>query len=58
MDYRIPSLRKTPIQTIGMSQLRFDREGRVLLQQDYWDSAAGVYEHIPGIGGVVGAGRD
>ncbi len=40
------------IKTIGMTHLRFDREGKVIVHQDYWDNARGVFEHIP----VVGTG--
>jgi hypothetical protein len=43
----------SPDETIGMTQLRFDESGKVLFQQDYWDSAEGVYRHIPGIGWVI-----
>lgn len=42
-----------PIRTIGMSQLRFDDEGRVVLHQDFWDSTRGIFEHIPVVGGQV-----
>ena len=38
------------IETIGVSHIRFDKEGKVLVHQDYWDSARGVFEHIPIIG--------
>ncbi len=37
----------------GMSQLRFDSEGRVVLHRDFWDAASGFYEHIPGLGHVM-----
>ena len=33
--------------TIGITHLRFAADGRVAYHQDYWDSARGVYEHIP-----------
>ena len=36
--------------SIGMSHLRFDDDGKILLHQDYWDSAGGLFEHIPVIG--------
>ncbi|MFN3714489.1 MAG: nuclear transport factor 2 family protein [Alcanivoracaceae bacterium] len=39
--------------TIGMTHLRFNSEGRVVLHQDYWDSAEGLFIHIPLIGGLV-----
>ena len=38
--------------TSGVTHLRFDGEGRVLIHRDFWDAATGVYEHIP----VLGAG--
>lgn len=44
---------KEPVRTIGVSLLRFDREGRVVLHQDFWDPAAGFYEHLPVLGGVL-----
>lgn len=44
---------KAPVRTIGMTLLRFDREGRVVLHQDFWDSSAGFYEQLPVLGGVM-----
>jgi hypothetical protein len=38
--------------TIGMTHLRFDSEGKVVLHQDFWDSTRGIFEHVP----VMGAG--
>lgn len=38
--------------SVGMSHLRFDGEGRVLLHQDYWNAAAGLYQYVP----ILGAG--
>lgn len=38
------------VTTLGISLVRFDAEGRVLVQQDYWDSASGLFQHVPGIG--------
>ena len=39
--------------TIGMTHLRFDNNGQVVLHQDYWDSTEGVFSHIPIVGGLV-----
>lgn len=39
-----------PIETIGMSHVRFGVDGKVLVHQDYWDSSAGLFEHIPVLG--------
>jgi hypothetical protein len=33
----------------------FDESGKVILHQDYWDSASGFFEHIPIVGGVIKA---
>ena len=41
------------IETIGVSHIRFDRDGKVLVHQDYWDNARGVFEHIPVIGSGI-----
>lgn len=37
-------------QTIGMSHLRFNSQGLVVLHQYYWDSTAGLFEHVPLLG--------
>ncbi|MGE4070007.1 MAG: nuclear transport factor 2 family protein [Lysobacterales bacterium] len=42
-------------QTIGVSHIRFDSAGLVLLHQDYWDSTAGLFEHIPLLGAGIRA---
>ncbi|MCB1231702.1 MAG: nuclear transport factor 2 family protein [Verrucomicrobiae bacterium] len=47
-----------PIRTIGMSQLRFDEEGRVVLHQDFWDSTRGLFENLPVIGGPLKGIKD
>jgi hypothetical protein len=38
-----------------MSRVRFDAGGRVVLHQDYWDSASGLFEHVPVLGGLIRA---
>jgi ketosteroid isomerase-like protein len=54
MQTRAKALGKTMrASTMGMSHLRFDSEGKVVLHQDYWDSTEGVMVHIPIIGGLV-----
>jgi hypothetical protein len=40
-------------ETVGLSHLRFDAEGRVVYQQDYWNAADGLYEHIPLLGSLI-----
>ena len=56
MVYRSKKLSKNQdIVTIGMSHLRFDAEGKVILHQDFWDSARGIFEHVPLIGNGIRA---
>ncbi len=52
MDVRFKGSKKT-IRTIGMTHLMFDRDGRIVMHQDYWDSAAGFFEHVPVIGASI-----
>jgi len=42
-----------PLVSYGVTQFRFDNEGRVLLHRDFWDAATGLYEYLPGIGGAI-----
>ena len=44
---------KIDSKSIGMTHLRFDDDGRVVIHQDFWDAAGGLYEHLPLIGAVV-----
>ena len=40
-------------QSIGMSHIRFNAEGKVVLHQDFWDSTSGLFEHVPVLGAVL-----
>jgi SnoaL-like domain len=40
--------------TIGISHIRFNQQGLVNLHQDYWDSTAGIFEHVPVLGWLIG----
>lgn len=42
--------REITSESIGMTHLRFDEQGRVVLHQDFWDSAAGLYRNLPVVG--------
>lgn len=54
MDTRLKQLRPgQTIRTIGVTLVRFDAQGRVVLHQDFWDSTAGVFEHVPGVGTAI-----
>lgn len=40
-------------QVIGLSHLRFNAEGRVVFQQDYWDPTDVLYRRIPVAGWMI-----
>lgn len=42
-----------PMVSYGVTQFRFDAQGRVLVHRDFWDAATGLYEYIPGLGGII-----
>jgi len=39
--------------SIGMTHLRFNGEGRIVLHQDFWDSGSALYAHLPVVGFFV-----
>ena len=39
--------------SIGMTHIRFNSQGRVVLHQDFWDSSAGLFEHVPVLGWML-----
>jgi len=41
------------VRTIGMTHVRFNADGQAILHQDYWDSAQGLFEYVPVIGGGI-----
>lgn len=41
------------VRTIGITHARFNRDGQVILHQDYWDSTQGVFEYVPVIGSGI-----
>ena len=40
--------------SIGMSHIRTDAAGQVVIHQDYWDGIEGVYQYIPFVGYMIG----
>lgn len=51
MAVRFKSLRDgATVVTSGMTHVRFNDAGLVVLHRDFWDSATGLYEHVPGLG--------
>ncbi len=41
------------VHSVGISQIRFNREGKVEFHQDFWDSGKNFYGHLPVIGGAI-----
>jgi len=42
-----------PLHSVGVSQVRFNSEGKVAMHQDFWDSGQNLYGHIPVVGGLI-----
>jgi hypothetical protein len=47
------SKHKPPVQTCGISEIRFGADGKVIYEQDYFDAAAFLYERLPILGGEI-----
>ncbi len=39
--------------TVGMTHLRFNEHGKIVLHQDFWDSAGGFYQTLPVVGRLI-----
>ena len=48
-----PIVRTKQSHTIGMTHLRFNAAGEVILHQDFWDAATGFYQHVPVLGSAL-----
>lgn len=54
MDTRFTVMgKRSDVKSLGISQLRFDPNGKIILHQDYWDSTNGFFQHIPLLGGIL-----
>ncbi len=54
MIFAAPKLGKgDPIHSVGMSQVRFDSEGKVVFHQDFWDSGKNIFGQAPLSGGII-----
>ncbi|MBE2181441.1 MAG: nuclear transport factor 2 family protein [Chthoniobacterales bacterium] len=42
-----------PVITEGMSHLRFDDQGKIILHQDFWNPASGIYQQLPLLGPAI-----
>ena len=41
------------LRSMGMTHVRFDAAGRVVLHQDFWDSSGGLFEHTRALGWIL-----
>ncbi|MFK7915381.1 MAG: hypothetical protein AB8B93_15815 [Pseudomonadales bacterium] len=48
-----PVLSTKQSHSIGITHLRFNAAGEVILHQDFWDAATGFYQHVPVLGGAL-----
>lgn len=48
-----PVLATKQSHSIGVTHLRFNAAGEVILHQDFWDAATGFYQHVPMLGGAL-----
>jgi hypothetical protein len=42
-----------PVTSYGISHFRFDREGKILLHQDFWDAGGAFFEQLPGLKWII-----
>jgi hypothetical protein len=54
MNVRFKKFKKgQTLRSIGMSHIRFNAHGQVVLHQDYWDSGSGLFQHLPVVGWLI-----
>jgi ketosteroid isomerase-like protein len=54
MEIRFRKLRRGQLcRSLGISQLKFNNDLKILFHRDYWDSAGGLFEHIPLVGFAI-----
>ena len=55
MEFAAPALSGCElVHSVGISQIRFNPDGKVAFHQDFWDSGKNFYAHLPVVGGVIG----
>ncbi|MDZ7789654.1 MAG: nuclear transport factor 2 family protein [Xanthomonadales bacterium] len=58
MTFRTRALAKRiESHSIGMTHLRFNEQGKIVLHQDFWDSGNALYAHLPVVGFFVRRAR-
>ena len=41
------------MESYGVSQIRFDDQGKIVFHQDFWDNTEGFFRHLPVVGYVL-----
>ena len=44
---------KMPFDIVGMSEVTFDADGKVIMHHDHWDSGSQLLRHLPYIGWIT-----
>ena len=42
-----------PMISVGVTHLRFNEQGKIILHQDYWDGVEGLYRSVPVLGSML-----
>ena len=50
--------REIKANSIGMTQLRLDEQGKVVFHQDFWDNTEGLFRHLPFLGSLISSTRN
>ena len=45
--------RSVASESVGVSHIKVNSEGQIIFHQDFWDSAEGLYRHLPVLGAVL-----
>ncbi len=54
MVFAAPKLNSgKPVESVGMSHVRFNSAGQVIMHQDFWDSGTNIYGQLPVLGGMI-----
>lgn len=54
MHIKFKEFKKGQIQTSnGMTHIRFNKEGKIIFHQDYWDAASHLFEKVPFVGWMI-----
>jgi hypothetical protein len=52
MDFALKRKPEDPIRALGVTHLRFDAQGRIIFQHDFWDTSV-IFEKLPVLGTLI-----